>query len=99
MTGRDRALPTIDVPLSDAVQELTGFESLAIESHFHAKLEDLGGVSLTIGAVWAYENRKPEKRNWASVMGMTFRERTEYFADEPDDANEAEPDSAAGKDG
>lgn len=90
--------PAIKIPLSDAVQELHGFEALQIERRYNRKLEDLGGISLTIGVVWAYENRDGKKRAWASVENMTFRELTGYFAPEPDDVNEDDPDSDAGKD-
>jgi hypothetical protein len=95
----DATPPTLDVPLTDAVQELTGFEALGIERRFAKKLEELGGISLTIGVVWAYENRGDNKRSWAGVEQMTFRELTGYFAPEPDDVDETEPDSDAGKDG
>lgn len=90
--------PTLDLPLSDAVQELTGFEALTIERRYNAKLEELGGIGLTIGVVWAYENRAGKKRSWASVESMTFKQLTGYFAPEPDDVNQDEPDSATGKD-
>jgi len=98
VTEREPIKPTLDVPLTHAVEELTGFESLQIERRFNKKLEELGGVGLTIGVVWAYENRDGQKRNWSSVENMTFRELTGYFAAEPEDVNEAEPDSEAGKD-
>jgi hypothetical protein len=91
--------PTVDVPLSDAVQELTGFEALALERRYNTKLEELGGIPLMIGVVWAYENRGGGKRSWASVEQMTFRELTAYFAPEPDDVDADDPDSDAGKDG
>lgn len=93
----DKPPPILDVPLSDAVQELTGFETLQVERRYNSKLEDLGGISLTIGVVWAYENRGGNKRTWSSVESMTVRELTGYFASEPDDVNEDEPDSDAGK--
>lgn len=99
MTDPTAPAPTLDIPLSDAVQELTGFEALHIERRYNKKLEELGGISLTIGVVWAYENRNGQKRSWASVENMTFRELTGYFAPEPDDVNEDEPDSDTGKDG
>lgn len=89
--------PTVDIALSDAVEELTGFEALTIERRYNKKLEDLGGIALTIGVVYAYENRTGNKRNWASVENMTFRELTGYFAAEPDDVDQDEPDSEAGK--
>lgn len=98
MTDVEPSKPTLDMPLTDAVQELTGFEALQVERRFNKKLEELGGIGLTIGVVWAYENRNGQKRSWPSVENMTFRELTGYFAEEPDDVNQAEPDSDAGKD-
>lgn len=91
-------VPVLEIPLTDAVEELTGFEALQLQNRFKTKLEDLGGVALTIGVVWAYENRNGQKRSWASVENMTFGELTGYFAKPPDDVDESEPDSDSGKD-
>jgi hypothetical protein len=99
MTEAVPITPTLDIPLSHAVEELTGFEALAVERRFNKKLEELGGIGLTVGVVWAYENRNGNKRSWASVENMTFRELSGYFAPEPDDIDETDPDSDAGKDG
>lgn len=98
MTEPAPITPTMDVALSDAVQELTGFEAMVIERRNDKKLEELGGIALTIGVVYIYENRNGNKRTWSSVENMTFRELTGYFAPEPDDVNEGDPDSAVGKD-
>ena len=99
MTTPAPITPTVDVPLSDAVQELTGFEALAIQKRTGHKLEDLGGIDLTIGVVWAYSNRNGQKTSWTAVEQMTFRELTGFFAAEPDDVDQDDPDSDAGKDG
>lgn len=96
---KEPIIPTVDIPLSDAVEEMTGFESLSIERRYNKNLNELGGVGLTIGVVWAYENRDGKKRSWASVENMTTRELAGYFAPEPDDVDESEPDSEAGKGG
>lgn len=96
MTEPAPIAPTIGVPLSDAVQELTGFEAMMIERRYDKKLEELGGIALTIGVVYIYENRNG-KRAWSSVENMTFRELTGYFAPEPDDIDESDPDSDVGK--
>lgn len=98
MTAPTVITPTVDIPLSDAVQELTGFEALAVQRRFGQKIEDMGGVSLAIGVVWAYENRGEKKRAWVSIEGMSFRELMGYFSPEPDDVDESAPDSDAGKD-
>ena len=98
MTEHEPIKPTVDIPLSDAVQEMTGHEVRVIERRENAKLEDIGGIALTIGVVWTYENRG-KKRSWSDVENMTMRELTSYFAPEPDDVDEEDPDSAAGKGG
>lgn len=97
MTDAPPTAPVVDIPLSDAVQEITGFEALQIERRFDKTMEHIGGIGLTIGVVWVYENRNGNKRTWSSVENMPIRELTGYFAPEPDDPNEDEPDSDAGK--
>lgn len=90
---RPPVTPTLDLPLEDATQELTGFEALAIQKHFKAtSLGEIGPFALTMGVVWAYENRR-EKTEWATVQAMTLRELHGYFAPTPSD-----PDSDEGKD-
>ena len=74
-------------------------EALAIQKRTGHKLEDLGGIDLTIGVVWAYSNRNGQKTSWTAVEQMTFRELTGFFAAEPDDVDQDDPDSDAGKDG
>jgi hypothetical protein len=90
--------PVCDLPMSVAVEELTGFEVIGIEKHFGVTLDALGGISTMIGAVWAYESRAAGKPvPWASVKAKTLRELTEYFAAEPDDVMPEDPDSELGK--
>lgn len=92
MTERAPIEPTVDVPLRDAIQDLTGFEVIGIERHFGRSLEDLSGASTLIGAVWAYENRsraKDDPVSWTAVKGRSVRELSGYFAaDDPDDADQ-----------
>lgn len=84
--------PTLDIPLSEAVEGLTGFEVIAVEKHFGRTLADLGAVLLVIGVVWAYENRE-NKTDWSIVKARSLRELNGYFAPEP-----ADPDDDTGKD-
>lgn len=75
--------PTLDLPLSEAMNELTGFEIIAIEKHFGAPMENVAGTSLLIGAVWAFENRGAGTRSWADVKSMSMRQLNGYFEAEP----------------
>jgi len=85
------AKPTVDIPLSVAVEELTGFEVIGIQDHFRTTMENLGAIKLVIGACWAYENRTA-KTSWSAVEGRTLKELNGFFAEEPED-----PDSDEGK--
>lgn len=90
--------PTLDLPLSVAVEELTGFEVIAIERHYKMKLEELGGIRTLVGAVWAFEQRKSDKPvPWASIEALSMRQLGGYFEDEPDDVMPDDPDSELGK--
>jgi hypothetical protein len=90
--------PSVDIPLSDAAEELTGAEARTIQQHFREKLENLGSIELTIGLVYTYENRAGNKVGWAAVEGRSIRELSGFFAPEPEDASDDEPDSVSGKD-
>ena len=83
--------PTVDMPLDEALQDLTGFEVLGIESHYGQHLERLSGSQALIGAVWAYENRGA-KTAWNVIEKMTVRELGGYFG-----ARDPGPDSDQGK--
>jgi hypothetical protein len=90
------ATHVVNLPLSDAVEELTGFEVLAIESYFGRDLNDLGSLRTLLGTVWVYRNRNGQKTDWTAVKAMTLKELQAYFAPSPD---EPEPEglSAEGK--
>jgi hypothetical protein len=89
------AAPKVDVPLSEASQDLTGFEVLGIERHFGVGMEDLSGTKMLLGSVWAYESRTRGKPcPWTVPENMTMRELSSYFAAEPATADE---DSEQGK--
>lgn len=89
--------PTHDVPLSVAVEEITGFETLGIEKRYGRKMEELGGTTLLMGVVWVYENRGDKKTSWSAIEARTLRELNGYFPAEPVDADTNEPDSDLGK--
>lgn len=86
MSEREPIKPTVDLPLKDAIEELTGFEIIAIQKHYGADINDLGGVRALCGAVWAYENRTA-KVSWQTVENMPLRELGGYFAKYNPDAD------------
>jgi hypothetical protein len=89
----DDIKPSTDLTLKEALDSLTGFEVLAIEGKFGRHLEDLGGMSTLIGAVWAVENRS-DKVSWPAVQARTMRELNGFFTADDDHADE---DSEQGK--
>jgi hypothetical protein len=80
-------VPVVDVPLEEAVKDLTGFEVLEIEKHYKGTMDNLGGTKMLIGTIHAYRNRQEQTASWNAVEAMTLREMTEFFAEpapEPD---------------
>lgn len=96
MRDRPAIKPSIDLPLSAAAEELTGFEVLAIERQWGRPMHELGGYQLLAGTVWAYQNRQAQT-GWDAVKAMTMRELSGYFEPEPDDTHDTEPDTELGK--
>jgi len=86
-----------DLPLSAAVEELTGFEVIAIQNHFKADFQELGGVRSLLGAVWAYGNRDGATLSWNAVKALTLKQMNDLFAPEPVDADPSDPDTDLGK--
>lgn len=84
--------PQIDIPLSEAVESLTGFEVIAVQKHFNKQLDDMGGVELLMAAVWAWRKRANETTTWNDVKAMTIRDLKSFFPEEP-----REPDGEMGK--
>lgn len=86
-----------ELPLSVAVEELTGFEVIAIQTHFKADFSELGGMRSLLGAVWAYGNRDGATMSWNAVKALTLKQMNGMFAPEPEDADPSDPDSDMGK--
>jgi hypothetical protein len=86
-----------DLPFSAAVQELTGFEVIAAETHFKAQFNDLGGVKSLVATIWAYGNRAGKTLSWNAVKALTLKQMNDLFADEPEDADAEQPDTELGK--
>jgi hypothetical protein len=89
--------PLTDLPLSAAVEELTGFEVIAIQKHFGCDFNDLGGVRSLLGTAWAYGNRDGKTLSWNGIKALTLKQMNGLFADEPEDADAEEPDTDLGK--
>lgn len=91
-TATERPAPKVDLPLSQASQQLFGMEVIGIQKHYGKPMEQLSGTELVMGTVWAFQNRS-EKTDWSTVeRTMTLRDYSTYFADEP-----KEPDGEVGK--
>lgn len=88
----------IDLPLSAAVEELTGFEIIAIETHFKSDFDSLGGVKTLLGTIWVYANRGDQKMSWVDVKSLTVKQMQNTFLPEPEDTDPEDPDSDTGKD-
>ena len=76
-------------PLSIAVEELTGFEVIAIQGHYRTDISELGAVRLTCAVVWAMANRGVEGAakgavSWADVEGLSLRRLNGYFPPDPE---------------
>lgn len=70
-------------PLSEAMKDLTGFELMGIEDHFHTTIDKMSGLRAMYGVVWALENRA-EKTSWVAVKQLTLGEIENYFPEEDD---------------
>lgn len=82
--------PVVDLPLSVAVEELTGFEVIAVEKHFAKDFQDLGGFKTLLGTVWVYGNRDGRTMDWKAVKSMTLKQLNGYFVAEPVEAVEGQ---------
>lgn len=84
--------PTLDIPMSEAMQRLTGFEIVKIKKQLkRPSLADADPIETMYGVMWAYENRT-HPVTWDAVMSMEMNEVQGYFAPEP-----VEPDGDMGE--
>ena len=96
--------PTCPIPLSELQDDLDGFEEKVIRQHFSATIEQLAQgdevIMLMRAMVFAHQRRQnvEDSQAYRTAMQMKRRELWTYFADEPDDVDPEQPDSAAGKD-
>lgn len=94
--------PVCEWPLSQALEELYGWEVLVIEKKFGKDVGNLPSVSLTMAVLWAMENRrrkatKASPFGWPDVEAMSLREMNAYFPKPPNEDLDA-PDTELGKD-
>lgn len=77
--------PSVDFPISEAAQELTGFETIALEKRLGKRLDALGLGELTVGLVWSFEKRTNPHVTWDEIGKRTQKELSGFFAPESDD--------------
>ncbi len=93
--------PVCEWPLSQALEELFGWEVLVIEKKFGRDLGSLPSVSLTMAVLWAMENRrrkatKTSPFGWPDVETMSLRQMNAYFPKPPNEDLD-EPETELGK--
>lgn len=73
--------------LSEAIQDLDGFEICGIEDYWGRDLGDLTGTTLTLSLLWARKRREGMKTAdaWQAVKRMKLGEMDNSFAPEPKD--------------
>lgn len=90
------------LPLTEAMDVLTVAEVLTIERHFDRDLSKLSGTALTSAVAWAHERRRTlgqaDRPDWAQINGWSMKRLNDYFAPEPVEIDEADPETTAGKD-
>jgi hypothetical protein len=95
VTNRPEIKPTVDFSLSEAAQELTGFETIALEKKFGKRMDAFGVGEAAAGFVWTFENRD-RKVSFDEIAKWTNRELSGYFAPEPEDELDDDDDSPKG---
>lgn len=86
MTTREpRELPKIDLPVSEAVGTLTGFEIEILEKHFGVNFEQFSGTQAVKGVLFAYGNRGGSKIDWFDINAHTLNEYNDAFPPEGSD--------------
>ena len=86
--------------MSEAVESLTGFETIAVEDHFGKPWEELSGTRLTLGVIAMLHKRDgmSARDAWQAAKGMTVGQINAFFADEPHAELDGEPSDEPGKD-
>ncbi len=77
--------PSVDFSLQDAVNELTGFETIALEKKYQKRLDAFYLGELTVGLVFTFEKRTNPQITWDEVGKRTQKELSGFFTPESDD--------------
>jgi hypothetical protein len=79
--------------MSEAIESLTGFETIGIEDRCGRDMDALSGTRLTIGVVASMLKRSglSTKDAWISAQAMSLKQLNEWFAPEPEVDVEDEP--------
>ena len=84
--------PKLNMPMSEAMQRLTGYEMLKIKKQLkRTSIADGDPIETMYAVMWAFENRNAPT-TWDSVMALEMHEVQGYFQPEP-----ADPDGEAGE--
>jgi hypothetical protein len=98
------------IPFAEAMDLLTQGEIGLIERHYTdvvGRTQHFGGegpsemspMATMTGTIWAMEKRRLGKAyDWKQAEAMTLGQCNAYFAKEPIDVDEEDPDSESGKD-
>lgn len=73
----------VDFPISEAMDDLTGFEIIAVRKAFGASIANLPEEDVLFAFVWAFEKRERPDVTPDEIRGWKMRAVREYFADEP----------------
>lgn len=110
MTENTEPVTPEKIPLSEAMEMLTQGEIGLIERRYtqlHGQPQHFGGegeaalspMSTMTAVIWGMEKRRLGKAfDWADADALTLKECNAYFAPEPVDFDEDDPDSESGKD-
>lgn len=111
MTDDETATETREkIPFSEAMDMINMAEISMIETHYRkltGTVQHFGGqgdtemapMATMAGTIWALEKRRLGKGySWDDADRMTLKEANAYFAEEPVDVDEDDPDSESGKD-
>ncbi len=88
----DEYTPVVDIPMSEALECLNGYETQAIERHYGKGMEHMSANDLMRGVLWAFRKRSITDTTWKDAMELSIKECQQYFAPEP-----VEPDDDTGK--
>lgn len=89
-----------ELTAAEFAESITGFDEIAIAKQFQSDLYELGHTKQARALTFVHFRRdgQSDVTAYDSCMGLTVKQVTEFFADEPDEVMPEEPSSASGKD-